>query len=78
MTVQEMQKKVSGAGFRHFRVIDKDHVVTIVDEEETLFSRSDKYSGHPMSGLAYFGTIYGDHRMIQQIAEDVEQVFSLI
>lgn len=31
--------------------------------------------GHPMSGMAHFGPVSGDHRMIQEIASDVRAVF---
>tara|TARA_R110000868_G_scaffold344294_1_gene605274 strand:+ start:690 stop:929 length:240 start_codon:yes stop_codon:yes gene_type:complete len=58
--------------------IDRDHVKTMVDGEMETFSRSDHYGGHPMSGLASFGPVQGDHRMIAAIAEDIQTAFSLI
>jgi len=47
----------------------------MVDGEYEIFRRSDQFGGHPMSGMAHFGPVSGDHRMIQEIASDVRAVF---
>lgn len=59
-------------------VIDKDHVMCKVDGEDTIFSRSDEYGGHPRSGYAQFGSVSGDWRMIRSIADDIKAVFDLL
>ena len=64
-------------GMTHITVIDKNHVHTMVDGETEIFSRNDRYSGHPLSGFAYFGGVNGDCRMIQAIAKDIQYAFSL-
>ena len=58
--------------------IDRDHVKTMVDGEMEVFSRTDHYSGHPMSGLASFGPVQGDWRMIEAISFDIRRAFELI
>lgn len=58
--------------------IDRDHVKTMVDGEMEVFSRTDRYGGHPLSGLASFGPVQGDHRMIRAIADDIQTAFELI
>lgn len=58
--------------------IDRDHVKTKVDGEMEVFSRSDRYAGHPLSGLASFGPVQGDWRMIETIASDIKAAFELI
>lgn len=75
---QRFQDILDDAGMHHIQVIDKDNVSTFVDGEKTTFSRSDRYSGHPLSGFAYFGNVSGDHRMIQDIAENIRYAFSLM
>ena len=69
-------KKVPG--MPHIYIVDRDHIQCLVDHEPEVFSRSDVYGGHPMSGLASFGPAQGDHRMIAAIAEDIEEAFRRI
>lgn len=65
-------------GFPHMTVVDKDHVEVLVDGDWEVFNRHDQMSGMPMSGWADFGPVGGDHRMIRQIAEDVQEAFAQI
>ena len=78
MNIQEMQAIVDQAGFPHITVIDSDNVKTIVDDEEQVFNRDDRVTGYQMSGLRHYGPVYGDHRMIEAIADDMRTVFELI
>ena len=73
-----MQQILNDEGLHNLKVVDKDHVATIVDGFKMIFSRDDQYSGQQGSGLAYFGSVSGDHRMIRAIADDIEMAFSLI
>lgn len=75
---KKLQKILNDAGFKHIKVISPYHLQAIVDNEKTIFSIDDSYSGHPLSGLAFFGSVYGDHSMIRAIAEDIEYCFNLI
>lgn len=75
---KKLQKILNDAGYKHIKVIDKNHVQTNIDGEQTIFSISDRYGGHPLSGWANFGPVGGDHRMIRAIAEDIEYCFNLI
>jgi len=65
-------------GMDHLKVLDKDHIEAIVDGDPEVFSRGDRYSGHPMSGLASYGNCVGDWRMIQAIADDIMAAFEEI
>lgn len=65
-------------GFPQFDVCDRNHVRALVDGEYEVFGRSDQYGGHPMSGLASFGPVQGDHRMIGAIASDVKEMFEAL
>lgn len=65
-------------GMPWIKIINKDMVATRVDGELVIFDRSDRLSGHPMSGLASFGGVTGDHRAIAQIAEDITEAFNII
>jgi hypothetical protein len=58
--------------------VDNDHIAASVDGERTIFSRDDCYGGQAGSGVAYFGSVVGDHRMIAAIAEHVETAFQNI
>lgn len=73
-----LQQILNKAGMANLTVIDEDTILAIVDDDPQLFHRCDKYGGHPLSGLASFGGIYGDHRMIQHIAEDITAAFNLL
>jgi hypothetical protein len=59
-------------------IIDRDHVSVWVDGEREIFSRSDRYRGHPKSGAASFGGVSGDWRMIRDIADDIAEAFRQI
>lgn len=74
----ELQQRLDDADATHIIAIDKDTVKCMVDDEWQVFTRFDAYSGHPLSGYAYYGPVSGDHRMIRQIAEDMETVFKLL
>jgi hypothetical protein len=65
-------------GHPQFEWVDNDHVAAIVDGEREVFSRDDVFSAEPGSGLAYFGPVRGDWRMIQTIEEDVSSAFEFI
>lgn len=65
-------------GFPQFDFVSRDNVRAMVDGEYEIFSRSDRYGGHPMSGLAHFGPVSGDHRMIGAIASDVRAAFEAL
>lgn len=56
-------------------IIDRDHVRTLVDGDLEVFHRNHVYGGHPLSGLASFGPVQGDWRMIEVIADDVQAAF---
>lgn len=77
-TNPELQDILDNAGYSHIFVIDKDNVKCVVDDEWETFNRNDRYSGHPMSGYANFGSVGGDHRMIAAIAENIAKVFELL
>jgi hypothetical protein len=73
-----LQDKINDHNFKHVHVINKDAVWTMVDGEKEFFRRDDVLSGHPMSGLRHYGPIFGDHRMIQTIYDDMQYVFALL
>lgn len=75
---QRFQNILYDAGMYHIKVVDSNTVTMIVDGEKTTFSRSDRYSGHPLSGFASFGSVSGDYRMIYDIAENIGYAFSLM
>ncbi len=77
-TLKNLQAAVDYHGFEHITVLDLDTVQANVDGEPTVFTRDDAYGGHPMSGLASFGPMSGDHRMIRAIALDIKAVFEFI
>lgn len=77
-TVFEMQQILNELGASHMTVIDEDHIMVRVDDEDVTFSRSDYYCGHPLSGYATYGSVGGDWRMIEQIATDLTTAFALI
>ena len=76
--MKKLQKILNENGFSHIKVIDRDTVQAVVDGEKEIFSRSDRVTGEQMSGLRFYGSVYGDWRMIEQIAEDMEAVFNLL
>jgi hypothetical protein len=78
MKREELQDILNAEGFDHVNVIDKNNVFTIVEGEREYFHRNDAVSGHAMSGLMFYGQVYGDHRMIQAIADDMTEVFRLL
>ena len=65
-------------GFPQFDIIDRDHVRTLVDGEPEVFSRKHRYSQMRGSGLAYFGPVVGDWRMISAIHGDVTELFATL
>ncbi len=77
-TTFELQEILNDNGFPHVVVIDEENVLVTVDDEPEIFNINDRVSGIPMSGLRYYGDIFGDHRMIDAIAEDIESVFELL
>lgn len=76
--MKKLQKILDANGFSHVRAIDVDHVAILVDGEEEFFNRDDEMTGQFGSGLAFYGLIYGDHRMIEHIYDDMQQVFELL
>ena len=62
-------------GMPHIKIVDNDHLSTMVDGEEMVFSRSDRYNHMPGSGLAHFGPATGDWRPIERIADDIRAAF---
>ena len=76
--MKKLQEILNDNGASHIKVIDKNHVSTIVDGEEEIFSRSDTYGGSMGSGWATFGPVGGDWRMIETIAEDIQYCFELM
>lgn len=77
-TIQQLQDVINENGFKHVTVLDKDHLSCIVDGEPTVFSRSDRYGGHPLSGFASYGSVSGDWRMIEAICNDMQYCFDLL
>ena len=73
-----LQKKLNDAGFRHIRVINKDTVETLVDGGPEIFTSSCQLGQQQGSGLAFFGPVFGDHRMIEALAEDIKESFKII
>jgi len=65
-------------GMPWITTVDRDHVKTMVDGEIVVFSRSDRYCGTRTSGYAQFGPVMGDWRMIDRIAQDIQEAFTLI
>lgn len=65
-------------GMEHLKIIDTDTIEAIVDGSEEPFSRSDRYSQMPGSGLAHFGPVTGDWRMIEAIADDIAEAFTRV
>lgn len=55
--------------------IDWNHVRVKTDKGEVTVSSSDRYSGSAGSGMASYGAIQGDWRMIERIYEDVQEAF---
>jgi len=78
MTTQEKQDTLNKNGLGHIKVLDNGQVTALVDGVETCFDREDAYAGMTGSGIASFGSVYGDWRMIAAIAEDIETAFGLI
>lgn len=60
------------------RIIDRNTVSAVVDGDVEIFKRTDRYGAMFGSGLAQFGPVMGDWRMISNIAEDVRYVFDRI
>ena len=73
-----LQEILNASGMPHINVINKSSVWTMVDGEKEVFHADDEYGGHPLSGLASYGNVQGDHRMISAIAEDMQAAFELI
>lgn len=78
MTQKEMQQLLIDNGFTKVHVINKDNVWIMVDWEKQFIRSDDKVTGQGGSGLRWFAGFYGDHRMIQEIADEMEQVFKLL
>jgi hypothetical protein len=77
-TKKMMQQTLNENGMEHITVVNKNNVKTHVDGEETTFERSDELWMSNGSGLATFGSVAGDWRMIQAISEDITHAFGLI
>ena len=74
--MKKYQKKLNRNEYGHITVVDKDNVQAIVNEKMQNFNRNDKFED--LGGLASFGDVVGDWRMIKAIADDVEYCFILI
>lgn len=79
---------ISGGGIGHWPEVPNmehlrvspggDQIAAKVDGKWEVFSREDKYGGHPGSGLASFGSVCGDWRMISTIQQEIEWAFEIM
>ena len=74
---EEMQMILKNNNMGHLKVIDKDNIQVIVDGELVTFNRKDEHWGNT-SGLAHYGSVSGDWRMIHNLANDIGEAFNLI
>lgn len=56
--------------------MDDGTLLVRTQEGPKKVSRDDKLQGHPLSGLAQYGEIVGDWRMVEMISEDCQDVFA--
>ncbi|MEI6899566.1 MAG: hypothetical protein WCL00_06795 [Bacteroidota bacterium] len=76
--IEDLERVLNIAGYEDYDVFDYDTIVTTVNGEKITFYREDELSQTPGSHLVCFGSVSGDLRTIQAIAEEVKHVFWLI